>query len=66
MSKKIFSFQSTAIKKAARGELDYKYDEADRARTEYGLSNFALQKSADELKEAWISASKSLHKLQVK
>lgn len=59
---KIFAFQSNAIRKAARGELDYKYNEADRARTIYGLSNFALKKSADELRKAWYEASKSLRK----
>lgn len=62
MSKKIFAFQSTAIRKAARGELINNCNDADRARTVYGLSNFALQKSADELRKAWYEASKSLRK----
>lgn len=39
MSKKIFAFQSNAIKKAARGELVNNCNDADRARTVYGLSN---------------------------
>ena len=59
---KIFTFQSNAIGKAARGELVNNCNDADRARTVYGLSNFALQKSADELRKAWYEASKSLRK----
>lgn len=59
---KIFIFQSNAIGKAARGELVNNCNDADRARTVYGLSNFALQKSADELRKTWYEASKSLRK----
>ena len=59
---KIFTFQSNAIGKAARGELVNNCNDADRARTVYGLSNFALQKSADELRKAQYEASKSLRK----
>lgn len=32
-------------------------EKADRARIVYGLNNFALQKSPEEIKEAWIQAS---------
>lgn len=32
-------------------------EKADRARIVYGLSNFALQKSAEEIKIAWCEAS---------
>lgn len=32
-------------------------EKADRAKIVYGLSNFALQKSADEIKAAWYEAS---------
>lgn len=66
MNKKIVPFQSMAIKKAASGKHHLRYDDAERARTVYGFSNFALQKSPEELKEAWIVASKSLRKQQVK
>lgn len=62
MKKTNVAVQSMAIKKAARGLIGQKYDEADRARTVYGLSNFALHKSFDELKAAWIMASKTVRK----
>ena len=59
---KIFTFQSNAIGKAARGELVNNCNDADRARTVYGLSNFALKKSAEELRKAQYEDSKSLRK----
>jgi len=62
MKKYNFGVQSNAIKKAARGLNNHSFSDADRARTVYGLSNFALQKSPDELRKTWISVSKNLRK----
>jgi len=62
MKKYTFDVQSNAIKKTARGLNNHSVSDADRARIVYGLSNFALQKSPDKLRETWISVSKNLRK----
>lgn len=56
-------FQTTAIRRASRGERFATQSTADRARTVYGLSNFALRKTAEELREAWHSASVKMKSL---
>lgn len=41
---------------------DKKSDDALKQYIKYGFNNFALNKSQQEIKEAWIQASKSMKK----
>ena len=60
MSKIQASYQTSAIKRASRGELSRSQSSSDRAATVYGFSNYALKKTGAELKEAWSMASSSV------
>ena len=55
--KRAAGFQTTAIRRASRGEIVGANSTVDRARTVYGMSNFALRKTPEELRKAWRSAS---------
>lgn len=60
MSKSDTRFQTTSIRRAAKGQLHRHASSSERARQVYGLSNYALNKSREELKEAWSTASAEL------
>ena len=60
MSKIQANYQTSAIKRASRGELSRSQSSSDRAATVYGFSNYALKKTGAELKEAWSLASSSV------
>lgn len=50
---------SSALKKAARGTLD-PVEPSNRASSVYGFKNRALQMSSEELKAAWMNASRAI------
>ncbi|GKV95433.1 hypothetical protein H2Y56_00495 [Pectobacterium aroidearum] len=56
--------QSAAIQKASRGYYNTEnfIIDVDRARTIYGFSNFALNKSSEEIRDTWISVSEDFRK----
>ncbi|MCF2907002.1 MULTISPECIES: hypothetical protein [Pseudoalteromonas] len=54
-------FQSTAVSRAARGELSQQ-EATSRATTMYGFRNHALHLSGEELRDAWKNASSSIRK----
>ncbi|MCV6588751.1 MAG: hypothetical protein OIF57_06950 [Marinobacterium sp.] len=60
MSRSDKRFQTTSIRRAAKGRLHRHTSSSERARQVYGLSNYALSKSREELKDAWSAASAEL------
>lgn len=59
--KKMYSmFGTTALTRAAKGQLHRDAAPSNRATSVYGFSNYALKKTEKELKAAWISAASSL------
>jgi len=60
MSKTQYDYHTTAVKKAASGNLSKGNDSSNRASSVYGFSNYALKKTGAELKVAWSKASSSL------
>ena len=57
MKKNDLYFKTSAIRRAAHGQIRDFTDDAFRAVTVYGFSNFALKKSKAEISSAWDSAS---------
>lgn len=58
--KKVNNYQTTAVKRAARGMLNNDDYSTIRTSTVYGFNNHALQLSSAELKNAWKKASSSI------
>lgn len=57
MKKNEFSFKTSAIRRAAHGQIREVASDVFRAETVYGFSNFALKKSKAEISSAWNIAS---------
>jgi hypothetical protein len=53
-------YQTTALKRAARGLLKDQTNGSDRAKSVYGFKNSALQLTGEQLRDAWKVASLSV------
>lgn len=60
MSTTQYDYHTTAVRKAASGNLSKSITSSNRASSVYGFNNYALKKTSAELKTAWNTASSSL------